>query len=178
MKKAEKKNIKNPSGRRSIRLKEYDYANPNWYYVTICTVDQTCLIGDVNDGKLVMNELCGIVKEEWLRTKEIRPNIDLDYYIIIPNHIHGIIIIESMGVKHYAPTNTFKSPSHTLGAIVRGFKSSVTKRVNRMNDTAGKRLWQRNYYKHIIRNEQDLYRIRKYIQLNPLKWELDEYYKT
>lgn len=131
----------------------------------------------MNNGKLVLDELGQIVKEGWLKTKEIRSNIELDYYIIMPSHIHGIIIIESSrGVKHYAPTKEFKSPSHTLGAIVRGFKSSVTKRVNQMKGTIGKKLWQRNYYEHIIRNEQDLYRIRKYIQLNPLKWELDEYY--
>jgi REP element-mobilizing transposase RayT len=176
MKEVERDKIKIPPGRRTIRLKEYDYANPNWYYVTICTKNKRCAFGNVHKGKLVPNELGKVAKAEWLRTKTIRPNIDLDYYIIMPNHIHGIIIIESRGVKHYAPTKKFISPSQTLGAIVRGFKSSVTKRINEMNKTYGKKLWQRNYYEHIIRNEQDLYRIRKYIQLNPLKWELDEYY--
>ena len=102
--------------------------------------------------------------------------VELDEFIIMPNHIHGIIIIESRGVMRYAPTKKFASPEQTLGAIVRGFKSSVTKRINEMNKTFGQKFWQRNYYEHIIRNEQDLYRIRKYIQLNPLKWELDEYY--
>jgi REP element-mobilizing transposase RayT len=136
------------------------------------------VFGKVNNGKLVLSKLGVVAKEEWLKTKEIRPNIELDYYIIMPNHIHGIIIIESRGVMHYAPTKKFSSPSQTLGAVVRGFKSAVTKRVNQMNGTIGKKIWQRNYYEHIIRNEQDLYRIRKYIHLNPLKWELDEYYKT
>ena len=167
-----------PSGRRSIRLREYDYANPNWYYVTICTNDKRCVFSNVNYGKLVLNKFGKVAKEEWLRTKTIRPNIELDYYIIMPNHIHGIIIIESRGVMHYAPTKKFASPSQTLGSIVRGFKSSVTKRINMMNRTSDKKLWQRNYYEHIIRNEQDLFRIRKYIQLNPLRWELDEYYKS
>jgi REP element-mobilizing transposase RayT len=176
MKDIEQHNIGKPSGRKSIRLKEYDYTNPNWYYVTICTNKKNCVFGNVDNGKLVLNKLGKVANEEWLKTNAIRLNIKLDYYIIMPNHIHGIIIIESRGVMLYAPTKEFKSPSQTLGAVIRGFKSSVTKRANQMNSTNGKKLWQRNYYEHIIRNEHDLYRIRKYIQLNPLKWELDKYH--
>jgi REP element-mobilizing transposase RayT len=173
----EVKNFKNLKHRQSIRLNEYNYANPNWYYVTICTKDKKCVFGKVRNGKLVLNKFGILAKDEWIRTKEIRQNIDLDYYIIMPNHIHGIIIIESRGVMHYATTNEFKSPSQTLGSIIRGFKSTVTKRINRMRSTHGNPIWQRNYYDHIIRNEQDLFRIRKYIQLNPLKWEIDEHFR-
>jgi REP element-mobilizing transposase RayT len=98
--------IKKPSKRRSIRLKEYDYTNPNWYYVTICTNNKNCVFGRLNNGKLALNELGEVVKEEWLKTNAIRPNIKLDYFIVMPNHIHGIIIIESSrGVMHYAPTS-------------------------------------------------------------------------
>ena len=81
--------------RRSIRLKEYDYTNPNWYYVTICTKDKVCCFGKVKNGKMILNDYGKIVEEEWLKTKEIRKNIDLDYYVVMPNHFHGIIIIES-----------------------------------------------------------------------------------
>ena len=118
----EVKNIKNIKNRQSIWLNEYDYVNPNWYYITICTKDKKCVFGKVRNGKLVLNKFGMLAKDEWIRTKEIRPNIKLDYYIIMPNHIHGIIIIESSrGVMHYAPTNEFKSPSQTLGSIIRGF---------------------------------------------------------
>jgi REP element-mobilizing transposase RayT len=174
----EVENFNNLKHRRSIRLKEYDYSNPNWYYITICTKDKKSVFGDVKNGKLVLNKFGLIAKNEWIITRDIRPNIDLDYYIIMPNHIHGIIIIESRGVMHYAPTNEFKSPSQTLGSIIRGFKSVVTKKINRVKNTSGSTIWQRNYYDHIIRNEQDLYRIRKYILLNPFKWEMDEHYRV
>jgi REP element-mobilizing transposase RayT len=187
--------------RKSIRLEEFDYANPWWYYVTICSDNHRCIFGDIKNGKMILNNYGTIVKDEWLKTPSIRKNIDLDYYVIMPNHIHGIIIIErrgelnspqGRGVKdlpldkdindlptkknkgrmQYAPTeNKFKSPSQTLGSIIRGFKSAVTKQI-RINGLINFK-WQRNYYEHIIRNERDLYNIRRYIESNPLKWELD-----
>ncbi len=81
--------------RRSIRLKEYDYSQSGWYFITLCTQNKKCLFGQILNDKMVFNEYGKIVEEEWARTKEIRINIDLDYYCIMPNHIHGIIIIEN-----------------------------------------------------------------------------------
>jgi putative transposase len=157
---------------------------------------------------MILNKLGNVVEEEWIRTKEIRKYVDLDYYVIMPNHLHGIIIIEQSiedvganrriepkeirrrgelnsptvdktGRMQYAPTNDkFKSPSHTLGAIVRGYKSSVTKRLRELSGNPELKIWQRNYYEHIIRNELDLQNIRQYISLNPLKWEIDEYFNS
>ncbi len=185
------------SNRKSIRLKEYDYSFPGWYYVTICTYNRTNLFGRAIHGKIVLNNLGTKVEEEWLKTKQIRANVDLDYYVIMPNHLHGLIIIEQSvenvtikgrgelnsptnnnpGHIQYAPTNyKLKSQSQTLGAIVRGFKSSVTKNLRELSGDAELRIWQRNYYEHVVRNELDLHNIRQYIQNNPLKWELDEYY--
>ena len=181
--------------RRSIRLKEYDYSTPWWYYVTICTFERKYLFGKIIKGKMVINEFGNIVKEELLKTKEIRNNVDLDYYVIMPNHLHCIIIINGRGELNspkglnstgnnepgriqYAPTNDkFNSPSQSLGAIIRGFKSVVTNRIRELTGDPELKIWQRNYYEHIIRNEIDLHSIRSYIELNPLKWELDEYYK-
>lgn len=183
----------NKHNRRPIRLNEYDNSFPNWYYVTICTQDRRNLF-----GKIILNEAGWIVDEEWIRTKKIRKHIDLDFYTIMPNHLHGIIIIEqshdsniingrgelnspsrdNTGRIQYAPTkDKFNSPSHTLGAIVRGFKSSVTKRIRELLSDSGLKVWQRNYYEHIIRNEIDLHNIRQYIANNPLKWEIDDYYR-
>ncbi len=187
--------------RKSIRLKEYDYTNPNWYYITICTHNKEHLFGRIVNNKIQLNEYGIIVNEEWLKTKEIRKNIDLDYYIIMPNHIHGIIIIEyneEGATRWVAPNNDLIIPidakangaikkgasqrltptiqSNSLGSIIGQFKSVCTKRINKIDVMNTKPIWQRNYYEHIIRNDDDLYRIRKYIELNPLKWQLDEYY--
>ncbi len=176
--------------RKSIRLKEYDYTSPNWYYVTICTNDRVCCFGGVKNGKMILNGYGKIVEEEWLKTKEIRKNIDLDYYVVMPNHFHGIIIIESSivgairriafeqerAIQRIALSTEDKTTlqAGSLGAIMGQFKSKVTKRI--MHEGMPNYKWQRNYYEHIIRNEKDLFFIRKYIELNPLKWELDEYY--
>jgi len=176
-------------------LSEYDYSLSNWYYITICTHERRNLFGNIKNGKMILNKLGNVVEEEWMRTKELRKNADLDYYVIMPNHLHGIIIIEQSiengrgelnsptrnesGRIQYAPTkNNFKSPSHSLGAIVRGFKSSVTKKLRELSGNSDLKIWQRNYYEHIIRNEIDLQNIRKYITLNPLKWEIDEYFNS
>lgn len=87
--------------RRSIRLKEYDYKNPNWYFITICLYDKSHhLFGSIKDGKMILNEFGKIVENEWLNTKFVRPNIDLDYYVVMPNHFHGILIIERRGELH------------------------------------------------------------------------------
>ena len=161
--------------RRSIRLKEYDYTNPNWYYITICTKDKQHCFGEIINGKMILNKLGKIVEEEWLKTKQLRKNLDLDYYVIMPNHFHGIIIIESTtrATHRVAPTKA-KLKTNSLGAIIGQFKSVVTKRIRASGFEDFQ--WQRNYYEHIIRNEKDLFNIRQYIELNPLKWEYDDYY--
>ena len=99
----------------------------------------------------------------------------LDQYVVMPNHIHGVIIItdDGRGVLQDAPTNKFRSPAQTIGAIVRSFKSATTRKINQIRRTAIIPVWQRNYYEHIIRDEQDLNQIREYIINNPLKRELD-----
>ena len=127
---------------------------------------------------MILNKFGKIIEEELLKTKEIRKNVDIDYFVIMPNHIHMIIIIEyRKGKLQFNPTNKLISPSQTIGAIIRGFKGSVTKRINKLWNKPGNPVWQRNYYEHILRNENDLYFTRQYILLNPLKWELDELYQ-
>ena len=167
--------------RRSIRLKEFDYTTPWWYYVTICTHEKKKIFGKIQNGKTVLSKYGKIVEEEWLKTKEIRNNVDLDYYVIMPNHFHGILIIECRDTARCVPTNETRKFGEmipgSLPAIIRSFKSAVTKRINEMRSELGLPVWQKNYYEHILRNEKDLYFTRRYIELNPLKWELDEYYK-
>jgi REP element-mobilizing transposase RayT len=126
-----------------------------------------------------LNELGNIVEEEWLKTEKLRKDVELDYYVIMPNHFHGIIINNSRGTMHRAPTNPkFGNPiSGSLSTIIGAFKAAVTRKINRLIKQPVSKIWQRNFYEHIIRNENDLNNIRKYIEFNPLKWELDEYYR-
>jgi REP element-mobilizing transposase RayT len=161
----------------STRLKDWDYSIPWWYYITICTKNNRYHFGKIKNGKMILNKLGEMVEEEWTRTKTLRSQVDLDYYVVMPNHIHGIVIIE--GSEHQIVVETHRDASlrtikNNLSDIIRGFKGSVTKRIRSkgyLNFAC-----QPRFYDHIIRNENDLYRIRTYIQNNPLKWELDEYY--
>ena len=174
------KSKKIKSQRKSIRLKEFDYTTPWWYYITICTFNHKILFGEIKKGKLVLNDFGKIVKDEWLKTKTIRNNIDLDYYVIMPNHFHGILINESRDKARLVHTEVrrFGKPvPNSLSSIIGSFKSAVTKRINEIRKSPGAKVWQSRFYDHIIRNDNDLNRIRTYIQNNPLKWELDEYYK-
>lgn len=174
--------------RRSIRLKEYDYSSPGWYYVTICTQNQECVLGNVVDGKMVLNQLGEIVQSEWLKTPAVRINLELDEFVVMPNHFHGILILNELSNEinvgatgPVAPTNQSTNQNHptltsnSLGSIIGQFKSVVTKKIHKNVYKHFK--WQRNYYEHIIRNDQELYQIRKYIRENPLKWYLDKYWK-
>ena len=166
--------------RRSIRLKGYDYSQAGAYFVTICDWQRECLFGDIVDGEVRLNEYGRIVEKEWSRTSTIRPNIEIDIFVVMPNHFHGILVINGVGdscrgVLQYAPTErTFRSPSQTVGAIIRGFKSTLAKKINQIRDTPGHPVWQRNYYEHVIPNEEDLNRIRQYVTENPMKWSEDE----
>lgn len=121
-----------------------------------------------------------IVKIEWLKTFEMRKNLALDEYMIMPNHFHGIIIItdnesDGRGTLQRAPTfEQFGKPvSNSIPTIIRLFKSTTTKQINELRNTPGTKIWQRNYYEHIIRNENELNKIREYIQNNQLNWQED-----
>lgn len=171
----------NKYNRKSIRLKNFDYSQEGGYFITICTKERRCLFGEMVDKEMRLNECGEIVQEEWEKTAMIRSNIHLDEYIVMPNHIHGIIIMDKQkndrrGVLQYAPTavNSFRSPSQTIGSIIRGFKSTVTKQINILRGFPESPVWQRNYYEHIVRGDNDLNRIREYIHGNPLNWDGDQ----
>jgi REP element-mobilizing transposase RayT len=157
--------------RRSIRLKGYDYSQAGAYFVTICTQNRECLFGDVLNGEMVLNDAGKIVADEWMRTGEIRDEIELDEWVVMPNHFHGIVMIRR-GDRPVAPTLPGPRPK-SIGSLMSGFKSAVTKRINDIRNSPGAKIWQRNYYEHIICNENELNSIREYIVNNPLKWEFD-----
>ena len=173
--------------RRSIRLQGYDYSQVGLYFITICTFEKQHLFGKITNGKMILNAFGNIAQNEWVKTTEIRQNIDMLEYIIMPNHMHGIILIndndDGRGTVHRAPTyraptvERFGKPtSNTIPTIVRGYKSTVTKQINMLRQTPGAPVWQRNYYEHIIRDEKSYFEIAEYIRYNPLKWRDDKYY--
>jgi len=160
--------------RHSIRLLHYDYAQAGAYFITLCVQNRVCLLGEIENGAMRLSDAGLMVADEWVRTAALRSNIGLDEWVVMPNHLHGILVITESrcgGVLPYAPT--FRSPSQTIGAIVRGFKSAVTKRINEFRQTPCEKLWQRNYHEHIVRDDADLARIREYIRHNPAQWDKD-----
>ena len=178
--------------RRSIRLKDYDYTRMGAYFVTLCTQGRVCLFGEIMAGEMRLNEYGEIVQKEWFRSAEIRREIVLfsDEFVVMPNHIHGIVRIVESPNAHVGATGptagatdatvgaTGRSPlqgpaKRSLASFVAGFKSAVTKRINDRRGTPGATVWQRNYYEHIIRHAESLNRIRAYILDNPLQWHLD-----
>lgn len=169
----------------SARLKGWDYSTPWWYYVTINTQHHIEYFGTIVDGKMVLNELGIIANQEWLKTKELRKNVDLDYYVVMPNHIHGIIIINGSEVETHrvrlenkndfvgdAFDASLRIVRNCLSDIIRGFKPSVTKQIHQNGFINF--AWQPRFYDRIIRNEKELFQIRKYIEQNPLKWEIEK----
>jgi len=161
--------------RRSIRLRNYDYSQPGAYFVTVCSWNKECILGDIVNGEMHLNEYGQVVSDEWHRSAEIRKEIELDTFVIMPNHLHGIVFINSVAPFNVGANgrSPLQMTPKSISSFVAGFKSSVTKQINQFRNTLGKPVWQRNYYEHIIRDEKELNKIREYIVNNPIQWELD-----
>ncbi len=158
--------------RRSIRLKGYDYRQAGAYFITICTKDRSYLFGEVVDGEMRLNEIGQIVVDTWQWLATQYKNIELDAWVVMPNHLHGIIVIADeycRGGSRTAPTQQRKP----IGRLIGVFKTVSTKHINNIRNTPGLPVYQRNYYEHIIRNEESLTQIRQYLLNNPGQWEFD-----
>ena len=168
----------------SIRLKGYDYSRAGFYFITICTQNWQHLFGEIADGEMILNDAGRIAYNEWVRTPEIRSEIQLGEFVVMPNHFHGIVKIcrgdRPVAPALVAPTISPSAPAgpkpKSIGSFMSGFKSSVTKQINRLHNTPGVPVWQRNYYEHIIRNDESYRKIAEYIISNPFNWEEDDYY--
>ena len=174
--------------RRSLRLEGFDYSKEGAYFVTICTRNRECLFGAVVDGEMRLNNVGRVVQTVWGGLSDRFPTIELDAFVVMPNHVHGIFVVGAAlappkrrkvgaglalpvgGAASSAPT---RFASTTLGTVVRAFKSISAMGVNRLLSRSGQSLWQRSYYEHVIRTEQSLNRTREYIATNPLRWQLD-----
>ncbi len=164
--------------RRTTRLRGFDYASDAGYVVTICTDQRRPLFGIIADGQLQPTRLGTVVEREWRKTGKMRRGVLLDAFILMPNHLHGIVILNRL---EDSPGETervgrFVAPATGLGAIVRGFKSAVTAAARKVQPDVGQ-VWQRGFHDRIIRNEVELEKFRRYIANNPLQWELDRYFK-
>ena len=174
--------------RRSIRLKGYDYSQAGAYYVTIVAWHREYLFGDVVNKEMVLSKFGLVAKQQWEKLPKRFPNIELGAYMIMPNHMHGIIVITNGrgtaespndldgGLSRRAPTREqFQKPvKGSIPTMIRSYKSAVSYRINLMRRTDGVPVWQHNYYEHIIRNETDLQNKTDYIEVNPLLWDEDD----
>lgn len=191
----------------SLRLENYNYSNSGAYFITICSYKRKEIFGEIENGLMHLNNVGKIIQTSWYQIPENYDNIKLDDFVIMPNHIHGIIWI--VGAIHESPETNHKirqmpETNHTihespeddpsqnnrvirelplrierrkmlLSKIIGRFKMNSSKLINNICNSKGAHVWQRSYYDHIIRNEEDLNNTKQYIQNNPLNWETDEY---
>jgi REP element-mobilizing transposase RayT len=187
--------------RKSIRLPWHDYAAGGIYFVTICTgSDKECLFGGVQSGALVLNDFGRIAYDCWMQLPRHFPFVSLDAFVVMPNHVHGIVKLECQrrgttfefdddprcrGTACRAPTTECRELigrrfgegiPRSLSSVIGSYKSAVTKQINVMRDAAGEKIWQRNYYERIIRSYAELDRIRHYIEMNPKRWVNNDLY--
>ena len=160
--------------RKSLRLKDYDYSQNGYYFVTICTKDGKEYFGKIKDNEMILNRVGETAKKKWLEIPEHFEDVRLDEHVIMPNHVHGIVIIDSedpVGNRHACSLQGRQYQK--LPVVIGSYKSAVTHELNQMQNKLHFK-WQKSFYDHIIRNDKSLDRIRKYIRYNPLKWEYDQ----
>ena len=205
--------------RRSIRIPDYNYSRPGFYFITLCCSYREYLFGEIKDNIMILNDFGRIAYDEWIQSAIIRSEIELDEFVVMPNHFHAIILIRDdgryddgrrrgdrlvaptnsenpvaptdsnnpvaptdwaqnqLGDPPVAPTRPTGPKSKSIGSLMAGYKSSVTKKINQLRHKPGEPVWQRNYFEHIIRDEKSLAQIRQYILDNPENWGKDEFYR-
>jgi REP element-mobilizing transposase RayT len=179
-------NQENHHQRKPIRLKEFDYTQPGAYFVTVVSHRRKNIFGEIIDGEMNLDQAGKIVEKTWQNIPMHFPNTSCEIFVVMPNHIHGIIDINNdqiVEARHASPlrSKNLKSQSvksdgvkpQSLGAIIGSFKSAVTKQLHQTKIINQEKIWQRNYYEHIIRDEQDYQQIVEYILSNPFNWEFD-----
>ena len=182
-------------GRRSTRLKEYDYSSEGCYFLTVCTAGKERLFGEIVDGKMVLSRLGHMVRHEWIHSSNIRKEIRLDAFILMPNHMHMLIwikdpLVGAHGVRPEQHTERMdrgvrrtdrgvrRTPlqgvlPRSVGSLMGGFKSRTTSRYRKMHGLKEGSLWQRNYWDRIAMDDKAIWNIREYIRDNPRNWERD-----
>jgi putative transposase len=172
--------MSNNRSRRSIRLKGYDYSADGAYFITICVRDLECLLGEIHDGQMILNEYGAIVRDVWEDLPERVSDIDIDEYVVMPNHFHAIVLINKspQSTEIYKDLDVDDSKARRkmiLPKVVGRFKMLAAKAINQSREIEGS-FWQHNYYERVIRSEEDCQIIRQYIINNPRQWEMDEHH--
>jgi putative transposase len=169
--------------RHSPRLKDHDYAQQGTYFVTICTYNRVHVFGNVVEMNVELNTLGCVAESCWRDIPKHFPNVVLDEFVVMPNHVHGLIFISDdsfVGTRHAVSLpdtrEAFSAPvPGSLSTIVRSYKSAVTNQINRIRKIT-EPVWQGRFYDHIVRTETSLNRLREYILQNPARWEHDKHY--
>lgn len=176
--------------RQSLRFKGYDYSLPGAYFVTTISKRRVCLFGEVRKGNIVLSDIGRVVEKCWHNISKNFPYVRLDEFVLMPNHLHGILFLfeakgkgeafsaintdlDDINFENASPLRPHGTQSRSLGSVIQNFKSVSTRMVNRRYFKAGNKIWQRNYFERIIRNDRELYAIRQYIRDNPLNWRRD-----
>ncbi len=175
----------------STRLPYWDYSNQGYYFITICVKNRICDLGQIVNGKMQLSPLGQIVKKCWRDLTKHYCDCRLDAFVIMPNHVHGIIRINAryncnrrpveagfkpastgfaLNQRHF---NDYPTGRYSVSEIIRGFKTFSARRINQHRGTLGRQFWQSRFHDHIIRNEESLYKIRMYIKNNPINWLKD-----
>jgi putative transposase len=164
--------------RHSIRLKEHDYTQPGAYFITICTKQRQCLFGDIVAGEMQLNNIGKIAFNYWQEIPDHFSHIELDAFVVMPNHLHGILLITHRPSRVQdscaSTTEQFGKPvTGSISTVIRTYKAAVSRQINIIWNTKGLSIWQRNLYEHIGRDEKSLNNIRQYIIENPQRWARD-----
>ena len=157
--------------RRSIRVPDFDYTYPGPYFITIVTAGRVLRFGEIANGEMLLNQVGQMVRSEWLRLPFRFPGLEIDEYVVMPNHFHGILSLPDKGDQKEKVDGQVVSCS--VGAVIRAFKAATTERFHFICGWNAGILWQRNYHEHIVRRDVDYNRIREYILCNPSQWEAD-----
>ena len=164
--------------RKSLRLAHVDYASSGAYFVTICVKEMKQALGKIDSGQMNLNQLGHIAEQEWSTLPHHYDNVELDEFVIMPNHMHGILWIAGTNSAQEAVGAGLKpAPTqHGLSEIMRGYKTFSARKISKLRNSVSSQFWQRGFYEHIISDEVDLENHRGYVINNPLKWALDEYH--
>jgi REP element-mobilizing transposase RayT len=165
---------------KQIRLRHFDYGNAGSYYITICTYKRQLLLSAIKNNEVHLTETGNIVKEELGLTIALRNYLELDYSVIMPNHVHFILLFKDRAANALdertdkALRSFGGSHQHSLSSVIAQFKAAVTNRVRKSVNNDKFQLWQKGFYEHIIRDDKDLARIRDYISTNAINWQVDQ----
>lgn len=162
--------------RRSIRIPGFNYAAAGWFFVTVCTHERKSILSLIENNAVNVTAFGHLTEMCWAEIPRHFPNVQVDEFVVMPNHVHGIIVIDiEQGTACRAPTaEVFGRPvTASLSTIIRSFKSAASKQINEVRETPGSPVWQRGFYERVIRNERELIRFRNYIDGNPSRWADD-----